>query len=198
MTIQNKTSRYFTYIEPVIRAPIIKTYGSMIFTILALIAFIIFAIKPTLETIAVLQKELSLQKDTLAQATQKSEDLSLARKNYQQIDQNIKAKIQTAIPQNINIATLIRSLEGATLSTQASISALQFQPIILQKETTAINLQEINFTFNVEGSFETLKTILDNLAEAERSISLDGISFSKIEGGNTILMSVSGKGYYLK
>lgn len=198
MTVKDKTSRYFTYIEPVIRAPIIKTYGSVIFTILALIVFIIFAIKPTLETIAVLQKELSLQKDTLSQATQKSEDLAQARKNYQQIDQNIKVKIQTAIPQNVNIATLIRSLEGATLATQASVSALQFQPITLQKQTSIVNLKELNFTFNVEGSFETIKTILDNLSSTERSISLDGISFSKIEGGNTILMSVSGKGYYLK
>lgn len=198
MSTKEKTSRYFTYIEPVIQLPIIKTYGSVIFTIMAMAVFIIFAIKPTIETIALLQKELTLQKETLAKATKKSEDLSLARKNYQQLDQNIKVKIQTALPKNVNIATLIRSLEGATLSTQASISALQFQPLTLQQSTATPEVAEISFTFNIEGTFDHLKTALANLARSERAISLESVSFSKIEGGKTILMSVSGKGYYLK
>ncbi len=194
----NKTTRYFTYIEPVLKIPIIKTYGSLIFTILALIIFIVFAIKPTLETISVLQKELTLQRETLVKITKKSEDLSLARKNYQQINQNTKLKIQTAIPKNIDLSKLIKSLEETTLTSQASISALQFQPIIIEKSNNYASLKEIDFTFNIEGSFETLKDILKNLSNTERSITLDNVSLNKIEGSNTLLMSVSGKGYYLQ
>lgn len=157
-----------------------------------------FAIKPTLETISVLQKELTLQRETLVKITKKSEDLSLARKNYQQINQNTKLKIQTAIPKNIDLSKLIKSLEETTLTSQASISALQFQPIIIEKSNNYASLKEIDFTFNIEGSFETLKDILKNLSNTERSITLDNVSLNKIEGSNTLLMSVSGKGYYLQ
>jgi len=198
MIQQNKVFRYFTYIEPVLHAPIIKTYGPLIFTILALIIFIIFAIKPTLETIAVLQKELVLQKETLEKITKKGEDLSLARKNYQQIDQNTKQYIQTAIPKNVNLATLIKSLETAVLSTEASISALQFQSITIEKQSGDNKLKEVAFTFNSEGSFETIKKLLNNLSNTGRSISLDTVSLSKIEENNSLLMSLSGKGYYLQ
>ncbi|MBI2018030.1 type 4a pilus biogenesis protein PilO [Candidatus Daviesbacteria bacterium] len=196
--IQNKTTRYFTYIAPVLKTPIIKTYGSLIFTIFALIIFTIFAIKPTLETIALLQKELTLQQETLTKISQKSENLSVARKNYQQIDQTIKQQIQTAIPKNVELATLIKSLEGAALSAQASISALQFQPITIEGKSGNNMLGEINFTFNTEGSFDTLKKVLSSLSGTNRSISLDNVSFNKIEGSNFLLMSISGKGYYLQ
>lgn len=198
MMQQNKGIRYFTYIEPVLRAPIIKTYGPLIFTILALIIFIIFAIKPTLETIAVLQKELTLQKETLEKITKKEEDLSQARKNYQQIDQNTKQYIQTSIPKNADLATLIKSLEEAALSTEASISALQFQPITIEKQGENNKLKEIGFTFNAEGSFETITKVLNNLSNTKRSISLDNVSLSKTEGSSSLLMSLSGKGYYLQ
>lgn len=193
-----KTARYFTYIEPVLKIPIVKTYGPLIFNIIALIIFIIFAIKPTLETIAVLQKQLSLQQETLQKITQKSENLSLARKNYQQIDQNTKLKIQIAFPQNPNLATLTKSLEEIARASQASISALQVQPLTIERQTTGVTLQEISFTFNTEGSFNTLKKVLESLNVSERIISWGSISFSKIEGQSSLLMSLSGKGYYLK
>lgn len=198
MMQSNKGTRYFTYIEPVLKIPIIKTYGSLIFTILALIIFILFAIKPTLETISVLQKELTLYQGTLAKITKKSEDLSLARKNYQQIDQKTKLKIKTAIPKSADMANLIKSLEGTTLSLQASISALQFQPVTIEKKGEQNTLKDIGFTFNTEGSFETLQKVLNNLLDTDRSISIDSVSLSKIEGGSTLLMSLSGKGYFLQ
>lgn len=193
-----KTARYFTYIEPVLKAPIVKTYGPLIFTILALIIFIIFAIKPTLETIAVLQKELSLQQETLQKITQKSENLSLARKNYQLIDQNTKLKIQAAIPSNPNLATLTKSLEDTAGVTEASISALQVQPFTMEKQAMGVTLQEISFTVNTQGSFNTLKKVLEDLYDSERTISWNNIGFSKIEGSNSLLMSLSGKSYYIK
>ena len=39
-----KRSRYFTYIQPVFRAPSVKTYGAPILTIITMTIFILFAI----------------------------------------------------------------------------------------------------------------------------------------------------------
>ena len=75
-------SRYFTYIKPVIKSPIIKNYGPAIFSLLTMSILIFFAIRPTVETILVLQKKLADSNEVLQKATQKAENLSLGKKNY--------------------------------------------------------------------------------------------------------------------
>jgi Tfp pilus assembly protein PilO len=199
-TRSEKTSRYFTYIQPVLKIPLVKTYGYIIFTIMALSIFIVFAIKPTIQTIAVLQKELVVQQDALNKVNEKSKNLAEARQNYQQIPADTKTKINTAIPKDAQIAQVIKSLEQAALVSQASISALQFQPISLEKSNNQKEqqLEEIPFTFNLEGSFDSLKLVLDNLRNSSRLLNIEGVIFNKTETGKSLLMSVSGKAYYIK
>jgi len=194
-----RASRYFTYIQPLLKIPLIRTYGSIIFTIAALIVFIVFAIKPTVQTILVLQKTLENENEILNKLTKKSEDLGLARNNYQNIDPIIKNKIATAIPTSLELGSLMRSLENTTLGSEATISALQFQTINVDTTTNTIpSLREIIFTFNVEGNYETIKLIIAGLRTTNRSIIVDKLSIAKVEDQSTLLMTVSGKAYYLR
>lgn len=194
-----KRFRYFTYIEPVLKTPLIRTYGSVIFTIVALIVFILFAIKPTVQTIVVLQKTQENQKEVLQKIGKKSQDLSLAQNNFKSIDEVTKEKIKTAIPTSLQLGTLISSLENSTQNTTASVSAIQFQPISVD---TAINpdpkIQEIEFTLNIQGNYGALKTVLDNLRASSRVLIIDKLSFNKIEDGSGLIMTIAGKGYYLR
>lgn len=190
--------RYFTYIQPALRSPIIRTYGYAIFTIIMTSIFIIFAIKPTVETIVVLQKQQADQTFTLKALTQKTQDLAQARLNFQAIPDDKKIELQTTLPKSLAIANLIQSLEQSALANQASISALQFQPISIDITSNTQQLQEIPFTFNIEGSYDTLKTVLSSLNNNTRIINITGLIFNRVEGGNTILMSVEGKAFYTK
>lgn len=191
--------RYFVYIEPVIRAPLVKTYGFPILTIAAIAIFALFAIKPTVETILTLQKDLANQKEILASATIKSENLSKGITNYRQIDQEKLSKIQTAIPDNPRLQTIINTLEEAAKIPQASVSAIQFQSTEYEKAPNSLNtLKEVGFTYNIEGSFNSLKQILQTLQTASRLITIEGVTLNKLEGSNNLLMSVLGKAYYLK
>ena len=195
-----KYFRYYTYIEPVLKSPIIKTYGYAIFTIVMTIVFIIFAIKPTLETILVLQKKLTSQQEIVSKLDEVIESLQTAQDNYRKIDDNILLKVNVAVPDNPDLTNLIRSLENTTAQTEASISALQFQPVVIDQNNPKENytLQELAFTFNVEGSYDNLKLILQNLKSNIRLVTIDNLSFNKVQGGKTLLMSVTGKAYYLK
>lgn len=191
--------RYFTYVEPVLKAPIVRTYGSLILTFISLTVFVIFAIKPTFETILVLQKKLSDEQAVLKQIKQKSQDLRTGIENYQKLDDSTKQKIDTTVPKNLDLGTVVSALEQAALSAEASVSALQFQPITMEKsndQSFEAKLAEISFTFNVEGSFDKQKKVLQSLRQSSRLISVTGLIFNKIEGG--LLMSVTGKAYYLK
>lgn len=193
-------SRYFTYIKPVIKIPIIKTYGSTIFTLVIITIFMIFAIKPTVETILVLQKKLEDSNSTLEKVNKKATNLSLGKENYDNLDENIKNKISNAIPNNTSLKTLIQTLEQIAVTHDASISALQVEPFIIEvaNEVQPGTPANISYTFNIEGSYEKLLAILKDLQTSSRLISIESLSLSQLNEGEGLIMSTTGKTYYLK
>ena len=193
-------SRYFTYIKPVAKLPIVKNYGPTIFTLFAITIFIFFAIKPTVETILVLQKKIDDSNQVLEKATQKVDSLSLGKKNYDSLDQNITQKISAAIPDTVSLRSLIQNLEQSAKAHEASISALQIQPLIVNTKVDQAlgSLSEISFTFNIEGSYANLIEGLQDLKRSSRLISIENLSLSKVAEGEGLIMSLSGKAYYIK
>lgn len=200
MTKESKSySRYYTYIKPIANIPIIKNYGSTIFTLVTIIIFIFFAIKPTVETITVLQKKLADSQQVLNEINTKVKNLSLGKQNYDQLDSSIKTKIKSAIPDNVTLNSLILDLEQTAKANEASISALQIQPLVAATKNNNVGtLAEIDFTFNVEGSYQNLISLLQELKRSDRLISIEKVALSKLEQGQGILMSLSGKAYFLK
>ena len=193
-------SRYFTYIKPVVKLPIVRNYGPTIFTLFAITIFIFFAIKPTVETILVLQKKIDDSNQVLEKATQKVNSLSLGKKNYDSLGQNITQKISAAIPDTVSLRSLIQNLEQSAKAREASISALQIQPLIVNTKVDQKlgSLSEISFTFNIEGSYANLIEVLQDLKRSSRLISIENLSLSKVAEGEGLIMSLSGKAYYIK
>ncbi len=193
-------SRYFTYIKPITKIPIVKNYGSAIFTILITAIFIIFAIKPTVETIIVLQKKLADSNQILEKITKKSENLSLGKQNYDQMDTNIKTKIQAGIPDHPEFKSITDALEQAAERNDASISALQIAPLEITSKipNQVASLSEISFIFNTTGEYQKLILLLQDLKRSDRLISIDSMSLSTLSEEKGIIMSISGKAYYLK
>lgn len=200
MNKSDKYFRYFTYVKPLIRLPIVRTYGTTIFSIFVMVIFIFFAIKPTVETILVLQKKLENASQVLEKLQKKAENLSLGKKNYDNLDPQLKRRIQTAIPDSIEIKSVIQTLEQAARIPNASISALQIQPLVLDNkpDNQIGTLSEVSFTFNVEGSYQNLISVLQGLSTNSRLISIDNVSINKISEGEGIVMSISGKAWYLR
>lgn len=193
-------SRYFTRIKLITKYPIIKNYAPAVFTLLTISVLTLFAIKPTVETILVLQKELENEEEVLRKVMQKANDLSLGKENYDNLDQNIKFRIMNAVPDNINLKTVIQILEESAKIHNASVSALQIQPFIVEAEKTDQigTLSEVSFLFNTEGDYNNLIALLSDLKKSSRLMSIDGLSMSKSNEGTSLIMSLTGKAYYLK
>jgi Tfp pilus assembly protein PilO len=201
MAPEHKHSRYYTYIEPVLKTPLVKTYGSLILSIVALIVFIVFAIKPTLETISNLQKELDIKTKTLADLNKKSEDLTLAQKNLNSLPSDTKLKLQTTLPTTVQVAGLVKSLEASTRESQATISALQFQPLVIEPEIEGGKdpiLQEIPFVYTMENSYEVVNAILTNLRANPRLLVIDNFAINTRSDSTNLLLSVTGRAFYIK
>jgi|SRR3989344_4008215 len=193
-------SRYFTYIKPVTGLPVIKTYGSTIFTLLIVLIFIFFAIKPTVETILVLQKKLEDAEGIYQKVTQKANDLSLGKQNFDNLDPAVKDKINSALPDNVELKSLIETLEQLANTHQASISALQIQPLTLEAKSDKQlgTIAEVEFTFNIEAEYRNIISFLQDLQVSSRLISIDSLSLSKLSEGSGLIMSVMGNAFYIK
>lgn len=193
-------SRYFTYIRPVTKLPIVKNYGSIIFSLLTISILTLFAIKPTVETILVLQKKLADADEVLQKITQKADNLSLGKTNYDNLDQSIKDKLSAGIPDTVSLKSVVQTLEQTAKIHEASVSALQIQPLVIDTKTNnqAKVLSEIPFTFNTEGDYKNLVALLQDLKITNRLISIESLSLSRVSDGKTLIMSLSGKAYYLK
>ena len=149
---------------------------------------------------ALLQKKLSDTSQVLDKINKKANDLSLGKQNYDNLKEGIKDKISQAVPDTVQLRSLTQTLEQTAKIHEASVSALQIQPLVIETKVEGKlgTLTEIQFTFNVEGEYKNLIALLQDLKTSSRLISIDTLSLSKLSEESTLVMSLSGKGYYLK
>lgn len=193
-------SRYYTYIKDVTQNKVFRSYVPYIFSVITITILVLFAIRPTISTISNLQKDINNHQKVSTAINQKAQDLTEANKNYNQISKDVLGKINTAVPNQAEISTLVKSLEQA-LPRQSSSSAIQIQPVTLvniaKDPGVRSTLDTVKFTYNFEGNFDELLTILENLSKSDRLITLDTVSLNKQAGG-LLIISINGKAYYLR
>ena len=189
-------SRYYTFIKPIIRDKRVK-----IFSLILSIIFAIFAIKPSLAAIASLQKSIAEKKEVLSKLETKANNLSEGRKNYQNLSDNGKQKLEKLIPNKTDISGLVNALTSLANENQASISGLQFQPTVLTGTPKVLvnntKLDEVSFTLNITGTYQNTVSLLDALNFTSRLLILSSVTMNKQEG-TALTTTINGKAFVLK
>ena len=197
----SRYSRYFTYIKPVLRNKTVRTYSSLVFSVITITVFALYAIKPTLSTIVSLQKSITEQNALLEQVNQKRSALEQGKQNLGKIKQETRDKLDSMLPTYSSIPSLIDTLNKLASENQASISGIQFQPIILETPPQRLNknasLKEVLFTMNAVGTNASLTNLVNALNKADRLIIIDSITYNK-PLDSPIVLSITAKAYYLK
>lgn len=196
-----KQSRYFTYVRPITRNKFVKTYSSLVFSLIAIFIFSYYAIRPTVATILSLQKSIEEQNQVLETLRKKVNDLSLGKQNYDNIQPSVRNKLDNMIPNNPALSHLLDSLTYAADQSEASLSGVQFQPITLENKSTrvtkAAEVKEIEFSMNLQGDFANLMEVLTVLKRLDRLVTVSTINFIQ-PLDSALIMSVTGKAYYIK
>ena len=196
-----KRSRYYTYIRPITRNKFVRTYSSLIFSLITISIFSYYAIRPTVTTILSLQKSIDEQNQVLSSIKEKVNNLVLGKQNYDNIPDSAQEKLEDMIPDNPALPHLINSLSYAADNAQATISGIQFQPVALTDNSSELSknakIAEIDFTFNLQGRFENLIGVLTTLKRLDRLVTISSINFAQ-PLDSSLIMSITGKAYYLK
>lgn len=197
-----RRSRYYTFIQPVLENKLVKSYSAYIFSLVTATLLILFAIRPTANTIVVLRQTIATNQEALDQLNEKARNLSQGQRNYNNLSPAVREKINAAVPANPQLTALIRSLESA-IPPQASISAMQIQPLVVISPaspsafTVHPTLGEVDFNYTITGDYNQILSTINNIGKLPRLISIRNMTISKQTEGPAVL-SISGKGYYLK
>lgn len=196
-----KSSRYYTYIRPILRNKFAKTYSSLIFSLITITIFSYYAIRPTVTTILSLQKSIDEQTSILKRLQDKVSNLSQGKQNYENIPVEVKSKINSLVPDNPAVAQLINSLNYAAGQAEASVAGIQIQEVVLDSKKNQLNrnapLNQVDFTLNTQGTFPNLMKLLSSLKRTDRLFAITSVNFTQ-PIDSSLIMSLSGKAYYVK
>jgi len=179
----NKYRKYFKSLEPIFENPETKNYSTVIFFFLVLSVFGWYAIRPTLQTILYLNREIKDKKEVTKKMDEKINALIEANVALESIQKDTPL-LDEAIPLSPNVFSLVKQIRTIADTTTASLSAIQITNVALAtttaqlaaKKTTTEQTFPISLTAN--GSFSQLSAFLDNLINMRRIVSIDGFTIS--------------------
>lgn len=198
-TIKNVQSSKYLVLLPSLKEEKTQKFTTTIFTILALIFFGIFAINPTLSTIANLQKQLSDDKFVESQLQTKINNLSILQRQYSELQNDLPFVI-SAIPNKPEVTTLTGQIQ--TLASQLNLSIVNFQTFQVDVSDDLTAKKEFStFSFGVTttGSFEDIKNFITRINSIQRIIVLENITISQptiTEGGSGLKLTIKGVAYF--
>lgn len=167
---------------PVFAKPKTKAYSTVIFFFLVIALFGWYAIKPTIQTILFLQREIVDKTDLNKKMDEKINALIIAQNTMDAV-QNKLSLLEVAIPSNPDAVDVAKQIQNLTTANQASISAAQIStvPILIDKSLNKKPGETymefpVNVTFT--GEYANLKTVLTTVTGLQRALSISSLTMN--------------------
>lgn len=188
----------YKYFENLIDAKNQRTiqFIYLVFTIIALIFFGIFAINPTLSTIAKLQKELSDNQFVDEQLQRKINNLSKLQTSYANLGPDIEM-IDNSVPKTPQAPNLIAQIQSVAIAANVNVLSVQVQPVQLIEPGNSKKNGSFSFSIFVLGTQSNIYSMISSLLAMQRVISIDEITITKKnEESSSFQASIRGSGIF--
>ncbi len=191
-----KNNKYFELL-PDLKNEKTKKYSSIIFSLISLSFFGIFAINPTLSTIAKLRKELTDTKFVDKQLTEKISNLSSLQEKYNIVEKDIPIVLK-AVPKDPKVPLLMGQIQSIARDAGVEVINLQsFEVDISEPSNNQKKYSTFSFSTGVQGNYENLTNFISILLDMERVVSLDTLSINRKGNQSEILvLDIKGTAYF--
>lgn len=192
--------RYYQSLEPTFKASATTSYTMAIFSFLAISLFGWYGIRPTVQTILFLRREIADNIEVNKRMENKITQLVEAQAAYQNAADNLVI-LDQALPQDPNVLYVMGQLQSLAKSTNSSLSAVQVPTVPLAPPaatpsagTGGGKLIDVPIVVVANGTYTAIKSFLDGLVSMRRlfTIGTIGLSASKEELGATRFSTASG------
>lgn len=172
-----------------------QKFTTIVLTVIALAIFGIFAINPTISTIAMLRKELDDNTLVDNKLTEKINNLSTLQKKYNGMQKDLPL-ILSAVPKGAEVPLLAAQIQSIAKETNVSIENFQSFQVEVGNTPSPRKYSSFSFTVSAVGTYNDLYNFLKTLSNMQRVVSLDLLSLTKKTAVNQVDLSVKGEAYF--
>lgn len=193
-----KYSRYFKSIaQNYGQKPVVRTSIELLLTFLTISFFAVFAIRPTVNTIAGLIAEIKTQKEIQTKLDEKLVNLKKAQVAYAQGSAGLTF-LEQALPKGPQPDQLVRQLEGLAAQDGLVLASLNIDktPLfgkVVQEESKKTGSQ-FEVSFLIKGDYQRVLAFLLDVENLRRIINITSVSLgttNKTGEQATILLTIS-------
>lgn len=200
---KTKQQSYLIKLRLFYKKPLVQASTNLVFTLLVICFFVLFAIRPTLVTIVGLQKKLEESQEVDQKLTAKIRSLEAAQKAYGKIIDNLYL-VEAALPQKTEFKSLALRINFLAFQHNLILDSAGFAGFDLvggsQSLSSAQNKNSYKFNLTLNGSFANVKSFLTDLENIDRLIKINRVSFknqSSQAGESQMQVEVAGEAYWL-
>lgn len=198
--LSRRYGKYYTYIQPIITDPQVRSYFSLIASLLLTAFLIIFALSPTINVVIGLKRQIDDQKATITALDQKISALVEAQMNYNVIEKDLpifdKALPITPIPHGIiaDVHKIASSSGVGSLSLQVQALPLSYD---LPLEKSPLGIPAVKFLLSAKSaSKDNLRKFLGSLENQLRYMRAETFSLVPSDGQQSYSIDTLNMGYY--
>lgn len=190
-------ARYREYLKllPKIQEEPTHSFVTLALTFGALIFFGIFAINPTLSTIADLQKQLSDDQQVEEQLKTKIDNLSSLQTQYNQLSSSL-TNIYDAVPDNPDAALLSAQIAAVAQKHTLTITNYRVAEVELASNKKNFRTQSFIFNLQAQGNYSDMLAFSTELGKINRLITIESIEIGKDSQTGNLLLTVRGRQYF--
>ena len=192
------------------KRPDLKMFLEASLSLITILVFLLFALRPTLITIATLVREIKGKEELVAGLDQKIANLDEAEVVYSQEEQRIN-RVREAVPVSPEPDVFLRQIEGLSQTTSAQVLGISLGETTLVGKTPEKNKKReskslpegassLPFSISVTADFATLSRFLTEFKSLRRPIVIDaaGMNSSQTPEGVTLTLVISARTPYIE
>lgn len=160
--------------------PVAKVSSELIFSIVAVIFFAAFAIRPTLLTMSNLIKEISDKEELSEKLGQKIAALSTVQREYLETQDRL-AVLDTALPSSPQLDMALLLIEKVASENNIAITAVEAKEVPKQDPETVTFNQKTRLskplTVTVTGNYPDIAKFVEGIRNLQREMVVESVSF---------------------
>jgi len=169
----------------------VRMYAELLLTLLAVVIFSVFAVRPTFTTIIALYNEIQLKEKTIEDMDKKINALATARSILEQEAERLEL-LSSAVPSAPRNDRYTREVQTVAQEAGGGVLSITTNDIVLMGNSS----KETPYTVTVGGNYQTLIATLNGLESLRQQILKERVDI-RTEDTNTnafnITLTVSGQ-----
>lgn len=189
--------RYLSYIQslPQFKKEQTEAYLMIILVIFTILFFGIFAIMPTLSTIAELKKDLEDSTYINEQLQTKITNLSQLQQQYSILSPSLPLLL-SAIPKKPQAPLLLGQVQKLAQEAGVTVTRLQAQNPLADEKKPVTKFQTFTLTVDASGTLAGIQSFYNSLVQFERIITFESMTITKNQETGLLQLSIKATAYY--